>query len=339
MAEPSTETMHPVAPIARPGRNPLPASSLCALFAAAAVAAAAPTALAQAPAGGGVMALQDRPESVYAPPEPPRENSGINEGAFRLQLSINYLTDNVWRGIERFEYDPEFADPSAPVPTGSTKEDYANLQFDGKASFDLGKFPSPFVRLFLNVAEESSGEVSSFQELDPSLGFDWNLRPFVFTVGHTNYIFPESEVDANGVPESAELFGRIEVDDSYFFRTERPILSPYVFAAYDYSEFEGVYVEAGVSHTFVFEDTPFTLRAEGSVAYVSGLSEIYGDSAGFQHYQAGLVGDCSLNQIFNFSKRYGEWSIRGYLYYTGRIDEDLRADEQLWGGAGIGFKY
>lgn len=291
-------------------------------------------------AGIGVLGRQDQPESVYAPPEPPREDSGTNEGAFRLQLSINYLTDNIWRGIERFEFDPDFPrDPSVPPPTGSTKEDYANLQFDGKASFDLGKFPSPFVRLFLNVGEESSGEVSSFQELNPTVGFDWNLRPFIFTIGHTNYIFPEDEADANGVPESAELFGRIEIDDSYFFRSERPIFSPYVFAAYDYSEFEGIYIEAGVSHMFVFEDTPFTLTAEGHVAYVSGLSEVYGGSAGFQHYQVGLIGDFSLNQVLNFSKRYGEWSIRGYLYYTGEIEEDLRASEQLWGGAGIGFKY
>jgi len=285
---------------------------------------------------------QDPPDSVYAPPTPPREDQGINEGAVHVRLEVSYLTDNVWRGIERFEFDPNFPrNPnSPPPPTGKLpREDLANLQFSGKLGFDLGKLPSPFIDLFVNVSEDTSAGERSFQEIRPTVGFDWNLRPFLFSFGHTNYIFPESDVDANGVPESAEVFGRIELDDSYFFRTAKPNLSPYVLVAYDYDEFEGVYVEAGLTHVWVIEDTPLTLTFEGSVAYVSGLSELYGGSAGFQHYQFGLIGDFSLNNLFNFSRRFGEWSFRGYLYYTDGIDEDLRAETQIWGGAGIGFKY
>ncbi|MCS7034440.1 MAG: hypothetical protein NZ561_10685, partial [Phycisphaerae bacterium] len=74
-------------------------------------------------------------------------------------------------------------------------------------------------------------------------------------------------------------------------------------------------------------------------AYVSGLSEVFGESSGFQHYQVGLICEYSLNRLFNFSTRYGDWSILGYVYYTGGIDDELRASEQLWGGAGIGFRY
>lgn len=277
------------------------------------------------------------PESVYAPPAPPRDDVGVNEGAVRIALDVSYQTDYVFRGIERFEYDPDFA--LVPPPATLSKEDYANLQVDGKLTFDLGRLPSPFVHLFINVAEDSSGEDSSFQEIRPTVGFDWTIRPLKFSAGHTSFIFPESSTDANGVPESSEVFARLEIDDSYFFRTTRPMLSPYVFAAYDYDEFEGLYVEAGVRHSMPVEDTPITLTAHAHVAYVSGLSELYGASGGFQHYEVGLMGELSLNTLFNFSKRFGEWSFRGNINYTGEIEQDLRASSQLWGGAGISLRY
>src|SRR5690348_5463427 len=40
-------------------------------------------------------------ESVYAPPAPPREEEGVNEGAVHFDLLIGYFTDYVFRGIER----------------------------------------------------------------------------------------------------------------------------------------------------------------------------------------------------------------------------------------------
>jgi hypothetical protein len=42
-------------------------------------------------------------ESVYAPPAPPREEEGVNEGAVHFDLLIGYFTDYVFRGIERFD--------------------------------------------------------------------------------------------------------------------------------------------------------------------------------------------------------------------------------------------
>ena len=32
-------------------------------------------------------------------------------------------------------------------------------------------------------------------------------------------------------------------------------------------------------------------------------------------------------------------ALNGYLYYTDGINEGLRADTQVWGGAAIGFRY
>ncbi len=278
------------------------------------------------------LSLQPDPESVYAPPAPPRENEGVNEGGVTLTLSVSYFTDYVHRGLELFEL-PEFN----PDPIGS--EDRANLQINGKLSFDLGKIPHPFVGAFVNSAE--SDPISTFQEIRPYVGFDWNLRPLLVSAGYTSYIYPDRDA-----LETQEIWGRVELDDSYFLRSEEPLLSPYVMVAYDIDLYDGFYAEAGVGHDFRFEDIGLTLRTEAHVAWVSQY-ELYDEDptddeeepSGLQHYQLGLIGTYSLNELLNVSRRYGEWSFVGYLYYTDGIDHDLRATEQLWGGAGISFRY
>ena len=64
-----------------------------------------------------------------------------------------------------------------------------------------------------------------------------------------------------------------------------------------------------------------------------------GKDTGPQHYEAGLTGRYSLNQILNIPQRYGQWSINGYIFYSDGLSNKLRADTQLWGGAGIQFSY
>jgi hypothetical protein len=63
------------------------------------------------------------------------------------------------------------------------------------------------------------------------------------------------------------------------------------------------------------------------------------DESGFQHYQFGLIGSYRLNDILDIPMRYGEWTFKGYMFYTDSIENDLKADTQVWGGAGIGFRY
>ena len=261
-------------------------------------------------------------ESVYAPPAPPSEEEGRNEGGVEFGLAVSYMTDYVFRGIERFDGIGE-------------SEDIANLQFLGQLEFDLGKLPHPVAGLFVNTQE--SDPVSNFQEIRPFIGLEWSLRPLLLTGGHNSYIFPDrDELD------TTEIFGKIQLDDSFFLVSDQPFLSPYIYGAYDYELYNGWYIEAGVEHDFVLDDLGIVLTAQAHVAYARNyelLTETGDDESGFQHYQVGLIGNYSLNQLLNFSQRYGEWSLIGYIYYTDGMDNDLRADSQIWGGAGIGFKY
>jgi hypothetical protein len=281
----------------------------------------------------GLVAPRDV-ESVYAPPEPPRENEGVNEGGVNFNLDITALTDYVWRGIDRSE--------------SGGAEDSPNLTFDATMKFDLGRYPHPFIGVFSNVF--NSDPQSRFQEIRPYVGFDWNLRPFLFSAGFNSYIFPERD-DFN----TSELFAKCTLDDSYFLRSDGPLLSPYFFGAYDYDKGKGVYAEFGISHEFKIEDTPITITPMGCIAYVNG-DHIFskpvgvvadpsfafnprGPDTGFQHYQGGVVVTYGLNSAFNIPRRWGQFDLKGYLFYTDGIDNKLRADTEFWGGLGIAFSY
>lgn len=268
------------------------------------------------------LTLADQPpESIYAPPTPPRVEEGINEGGLHLDLGARWMTDYVYRGIDFSE-------------TGG-HEDSPNYQFNGKLSMDLGKLPHPYVGLFVNYFD--SDPVSRFQEFRPNFGFDWLFKPILFTAGYNAYIYPDRDNLS-----TSEVFGRFEFDDSFLFHTLRPVLSPYVYGAYDVDLYNGWYLEAGVKHDFQIEDTGLTLTLLADVSYVSKWQqflEVGTNDTGFQHYDLGAIGSYSLNNLFNIPKHYGEFELKGYLYYTDNLDHNLLAPSQMWGGVGIEMHY
>jgi hypothetical protein len=283
---------------------------------------AVPAAAAAAPLHLAMLA--DEPESIYPTPnlERPREQEGINAGGVNFHLTINYMTDYVYRGVDHSE-------------VGNAAEDAPNLQFDGYLTFDLGRLPHPVVGVFVNVFNDDP--ISRFQEIRPYVGFDWNYRPLTFSAGWISYIFPERE----GM-NTQEIYGRLALDDAFLFHSSTPLLTPYVYAAYDYQKYDGVYLEAGVKHDFKVPDTGIVLTAVADLGYVANqrfFTLRNGKDTGFQHYDIGMIGTYSLNTLFNLPMRYGEWKLKGYLYYTDGLNNDLRADTQIWGGMGISFDY
>src|SRR5450432_2584123 len=153
------------------------------------------------------------PESVYAPPVPPRDDEGINQGAVHFDLSVGYASDYVFRGIEIF---------NPPVP-----QNRANLQIDSRLSFDLGKLPHPFIDVFVNYSD--SDPVQAFEEIRPSFGAEWTIRPLILSAGHNSYLYQDRDK-----LQTSEVWGKFQLDDSYFLHTDKPLLSPYFYSAYDY---------------------------------------------------------------------------------------------------------
>jgi len=275
-----------------------------------------------------------RHESIYAPPEIAGEEQGVNAGGVTLDLRVTAFTDYIFRGIERSE-------------TGG-REDDPNIQFDGTMRFDLGKFPDFFMGVFTNIYD--SDPVSRFQEIRPYFGLELTARPIILTVGNTFYIFPDRDQLNTG-----EVWAKLTLDDSYFFRSDDPVLSPYLLVAWDYDKNNGFYIEFGVRHDFEILDTQFVLSPIARVAYVSdnkmfrtgGLTgadpgfemATSGSDSGFQHYEIGLEATYTLNDVLKISARYGKVDLKGYLFYTDGIENELRADTELYGGVGIGFSY
>jgi len=275
------------------------------------------------------LLLADQPPpSVYGLPTPPGEKEAINYGGIHLDIKVSYFSNYVYRGVDRSDY--------IARATGRQATDRANFQFDGKLMFDLGNLPHPFIGIFTNVLD--SDPVSNFQEVRPFFGFDWKIRPVVLSVGDTIYEFPDRK-DVN----TGEAWARVLLDDAALLKRDEPLLSPYLFAAYDYDRYSGWYFEMGISHDFVIEKTGITITPVADVAYVLNHGEFKktpgGSSTGFQHYDIGVIGRYSLNNLLNIPLRYGNWSINGYLYYTGGIDSDLQAEDAVWGGAGIQLTY
>lgn len=266
--------------------------------------------------------VPDEP-SVYAPPSLPREDEGVNFGGANLDLTAGYMTAYVYRGID---FDKAVG-----------KHDSANAQFDGRLEFNLGRLPHPFVGVFSNIF--NNDPVTRFQEFRPYLGLDLTVRPLSLEVGDNIYVFPDRE-DFN----TSEVYARLTFDDSYLFRTDRPLFTPYIYGAYDYDLSHGFYVEAGVRHEFPIEETPLKFTVIADVAYVSNLRHqfivINLNRSGFQHYDVGLIASYSLNRLFKDSGRFGQVSINGYLYYTGGINRDqFHGTDELWGGVGIAYHY
>jgi hypothetical protein len=280
------------------------------------------------------LSLEPDVDTVYAPPEPEREDSGVNEGGVNLNFDFRYMTDYIFRGVDRSE--------------SGGAEDSPNLQFDTQLTFNLGRFPHPFIGVFSNIYD--SDPISRFQEIRPYFGLELNVRPILFQVGHSSFIFPDRDrFNTN------EIWAKMTLDDSYFFRTDQPILRPSVLLAYDYDVNHGAYLELGVSHDFAIEDTPITITPVAHIAYSDQFQMFVkptgpvadpafdfgasGHASGLQHYDVGLVVTYALNQSLHIPQRYGTFDIKGFLFYTDGIDNDLRADTEIYGGFGLSFSY
>ena len=275
---------------------------------------------------------QPVPESVYPPPEPlVVDDPRTAQTGVHFEFEARYMTDYVWRGIERFD--------------ASHGEDSPNVQIEPRITLDLGKLPHPYVSVFFNASDDD--EVSNLQEIRPEVGFDWDIRPVTVSAGYTSYIFP----DRDGI-DTAEVFLGFAFDDSLFFRSERPVFNPYVHGAFDFDEFDGLYVEVGIQHEWPIEATGLTLLFNAHVAYVNDFALFSVDPAavggsddegiadsGFQHYQVGFTARYRLNELLNIPDRFGQLSVSGYLNYTDSIDKELEATTQLWGGAGVSLKF
>ena len=83
------------------------------------------------------MLLPDDAGNVYAPPRVLLKEEGMNQGGVNLDLKFTYLSNYIYRGVDHSNFPGRSQRP--------------NLQFDGTVTFDLDKWPHPFVGIFANL--------------------------------------------------------------------------------------------------------------------------------------------------------------------------------------------
>ena len=270
------------------------------------------------------------PADPFSPDQPAEaapewEDQHVNNGGAHFSVDFAYVNRYFYRGIDH--------------DSVATHGNSLNLLFDGRLEFDLGNYPHPFFELFTNIYD--ADPVSRFQEIRPIAGLDWNLRPFDLQFEHINYIYPERE--AVNIPE---VDMKITLDDSMLFDTEKPIFSPYVQGAFVYQKNDGWYLEIGVKHEFAIENLGLTITPEANVGWISGLKQQFvfinpatAHCTGWQHVELGCTISYSLNVLLNMSKKYGEFDVKGYGFYDDKLSALILANNGLWGGAGLSFKY
>jgi len=266
--------------------------------------------------------LDDEPENVYLTQPVPKTEQLINQGGVHFALEVDYASAYMYRGIDQ--------------STPPLRNEHS-LQFDGRLTWDLGKLPHPFVGLFSNVF--NNDPVSRFEEVRPYAGLEWSARPITVAAGFNGYIFPNRK----GL-DTQEIWVSITANDSRFFHEAQAVLTPYVYGAYDFDKYDGFYLESGIKHDFVLGDTGVVLTAVGDFAYVAHHKYFFGTgplahATGFQHYDAGAILSYDVGRAVGVPLRYGQWIVKGYLYYTGPVEAGLRANNRIWGGVGIEFKY
>ena len=268
---------------------------------------------------------QDPFASQQAAPQSAWGDQQINNGGAHFSLDFAYANKYVYRGV----------DHDSVATHGSS----LNLLFDGKLEFDLGKYPHPFVEVFTNIYD--ADPLSRFQEIRPSVGADWDLKPFNFELVDISYIYPERE--SFNLPE---LDIKITLDDYLLLDADKPILSPYVLGAFTYAKNEGWYIETGMKHDFTFEDIGLVITPEANVAWITGLKQQFvfvntpaQHCTGWQHLEFGLTVSYSLNVLLNVSKKFGEFDLKGYGFYDDRLTAQITSSNAFWGGFGLGFKY
>jgi hypothetical protein len=268
---------------------------------------------------------------IYTMPQTAAPGEGTNQGGANLALSLAYFNQYVYRGVVH-----SIGSETSPG-VFQVKASTLNFQVDAKLDFDLGTFPHPYLGIFTDVYD--ADKANRFQEVRPYYGLDWQVKPFDLNIGGNTYIYPD-----RGTLDTAEVYGEIKFNDALLFHSATPIFSPYYYAAYDYDKNNGWYMEAGVTHDFPFEDYGVTFTLQADMAYIIGFQEQFvfintEHDTGFQHYDVGLKLAYSLNHLLNLGDRYGEFDVLASLFYTGVIDGELTANNVLWGGVGIGFKY
>jgi hypothetical protein len=274
--------------------------------------------------GSGVLAcllllnaVAAKPVEVYAPPTFRREAAVVAEQGPDVagEASIGWASDYVFRGVE-------------PVEPGG-REDVGHVPVAGRLELDGAV--RPWVGLVTDFADDNGFAV---QVVRPAAGVAWDVGAVEVDLWHESFLYPDV-----GEPNTNEVAARLTfVGDREALAPPR--LQPFALAAYDYDAHDGLYLELGTRLRLTPPESDLALHVEALAAYVHDHEYFAADDdTGWQRYDVSLLASYELNELLNLPQRRGTVTLDARLTYTGGLDDDLQADEQLHGGVGLRWAF
>ena len=269
------------------------------------------------------------PETVYSPPGGPAAATEPQGPRLNWELTLGYASGYVYRGI----------DHSATIgdtPAISEEAGGASFQFSGRLTLDSGGPWQAFVEVFSNYWD--SDPTSTWQEVRPTVGLQWQSKLSSITMGATGYIYPNRAGD-----NTNEVFIRVDANDGAILEQEQPILNPYALIAYDLDASGGWYGELGVSHNWAIPGIGLTVTPVARLAYTYRLDEAFifstnRSGSGWQHADLGLQLSYQINTLLNLPESDGKWTLGAFIFQTEHLADATLGDSLTWGGINLTWK-
>lgn len=261
-----------------------------------------------------------------------------------LSFSVDYtlVTDYIFRGINFSEYPGE----------GREK---LNHQLGVGTEYDAGSLgafgASVWFEWYAGQQRLTPESGSNLQEVDYSVYWSYGLEPLDATLelGYIAYHFPRLSGDDEC---THEFYVSMGFDDSAWFGTDAPVLNPTVTFYHDVDDFQGSWLEIGVSHDFALGEneslaaTPVLKDLTVTPSLTLGIDHRWMAPAVGEGQKSTRLGNLlygldvgyDLSSALDVPEAWGEFSLGGFLYYSQALRSELINDE-LFGGMTVSWAW
>ena len=284
---------------------------------------------------------------VEAKPLPSEQNVAVPAGWTKpvpLSFSIDYtlVTDYIFRGINFSEYSGE----------GREKLNHqvgVGLEFETKKFGVLGL--SVWFEWFAGQERLTPDESCNLQEVDYSAYWRYEVEALATTMefGWLTYHFPLLSGDSQ---HTHEWYVSLNFDDSKLLGTKEAVFNPSVAYYQDVDDFEGSWIEIGVSHDFALGEieplkaAPILKDITVTPSLTLGIDHRWmaqavasgSDSTRLGNLLYGLDISYDLSGALKIPEEYGSISLAGFLYFSQALRDEL-IDDEFYGGMTVAYSW
>ncbi|MGB2821478.1 MAG: hypothetical protein WBF17_10880 [Phycisphaerae bacterium] len=171
----------------------------------------------------------------------------------------------------------------------------------------------------------------------------FQIEPIRTTVeaGWIGQTYPNSSGDP---AFTHEWYLALTIDDSKWFRTDMPVLNPYLAYYMDMDDVRGSWMELGISHCFFLaqmglEKTPLLKDLSITPSFLMGVDHRQVKrSTRLATLQYGLDICLDLSSALNIPPEHGRLTLSGFLYFRDSLGEmEDEICDRLYGGLRLGY--